>query len=333
VIDPSAPASDRPRTLGRLSVIVVTHDSVEVIGRALDEVFAALPRAELVVVDNGSSDGTLELLGGHPGVRLVTGHGNVGFGGGVNRGARAASGDLLLVINPDVSEITVDQAALQALEASPRLGMLACEVRETGRIRRPVYVRWGWRMELCWALAEWYLTPRAIELRRPRPRGFSSRWISGAAFLVRRSELIEVGGFDERLFLYYEDFELSRSYAAHGLPLASTRAVILEHRGQSSSPRDEDWLSSRALLSLIEQTAKWEGVAASRRAARWAWRLLAAIEIVGDGVGAVPWLGSRGRHKAASAAHVRAHLRRAAAEPAEPHYPQARAALQAVLRG
>ncbi len=262
---------------------------------------------------------------------MIGGRSNLGFGTGVNRGAEAAAGTLLLVINPDAFPTSADGRALSALASRSPLGLLGCQVREAGHNRRVVQVRWGWRRELCWTLAAWYLIPRQLNLLllRPGPRRHSNIWIAGAAFIVNREEFLQVGGFDEQLFLYYEDFDLSRAYAAHGLPLTATDAVTLEHLGRASSPRNDDLIISWVLMSLIEQTGKWEGVAMSCAAARWALRLLGMIAIVGRSVRGLPWIGHRGARKASSALRVRSYLRHPAGWGfTAPYYPRATAALR-----
>ncbi len=333
VSSPESPAgAGCQHDAGLLSVIIVTYNSANVIARALNAVRANLPHAEIIVVDNGSTDTTCNLVAECPQARLLPAHRNLGFGAGVNRGAEAAGGRLLLVMNPDAFPTSVDCAALSALAGRSRLGLLACQLREDGHTQRSVQVRWGWRRELCWALVRWYLVPRQLDLTRPRPHRNSKTWIAGAAFIVNRAEFLHVGGFDERLFLYYEDFDLSRAYAARGLPLAATDSVTLDHVGQASSPRDDDLFTCWALLSLIEQTAKWDGVAMSRGAARWTLRLLGAIETVGNRGRRVPWIGRRAHRKARSAARVRGHLRRASTnDPTALHYPFSRAALRSQL--
>jgi GT2 family glycosyltransferase len=315
-----------------VSVIIVTFNSAAVIHAALTGARTHLPGAEIIVVDNGSTDDTCDLVTAFPGIRLISGHGNVGFGAGVNVGARAARGKILLVHNPDAVPTSVDRAALSRLAETTPFGMVGCRLHESGHTQHSLHVAWGWRKELSWSLAEWYLVPREVKSFRPRPRKHASTWVSGAAFLVDRDEFMRVGGFDERLFLYYEDFDLSRAYTSRGLPHRSTTSVTLKHMGRSSSPRNEDVMMAWALMSLIEQTAKWDGTAAAHTAARWAWRQLGVIETVGHSVGRIPWIGVRGRQKAASAANVRAQLRRAATvETTEVHYPVARAALRAQM--
>jgi len=325
----SPAATVRPDGSALVSVIIVTYNSAAVIASALNAVRAHLPHAEIIVVDNGSTDATCDLIAECPHARLIAGAGNLGFGTGVNRGAEVAVGRLLLVMNPDAFPTSADARALSVLARKSPLGLLGCQLREAGHNPRSVRVRWGWRRELCWTLATWFLVPRALNFVRPGPRRNSHTWIAGTAFIVNREEFRQLGGFDERLFLYYEDFDLSRTYAAHGLPLAATDAVTLEHIGRASSPRNDDLIISLVLMSLIEQTGKWEGIATSRAAARWAWRLLGVIVIVGRSVRGAPWIGHRGVRKASSASRVRSYLQ----HPADrgftaPYYPLARAALR-----
>jgi N-acetylglucosaminyl-diphospho-decaprenol L-rhamnosyltransferase len=324
----SPAATDRSRGAFLVSVIIVTHNSADVIATALNAVCANLPHAEIIVVDNASTDATCDLVAEFPSARLIAGQSNLGFGTGVNRGAEAAAGRLLLVMNPDAFPTSADAGALSALAGRSPLGLLGCQVREAGHNQRSVHVRWGWRRELCWTLVAWYLLPRGLNLIRPGPRRGSSIWIAGAAFIVDREEFLHVGGFDERFFLYYEDFDLSRAYAAHGLPLAATDAVTLEHIGRASSPHNDDLIVSLVLMSLIEQTGKWEGIGMARAAARWASCLLGVIAVAGRLVRGVPWIGHRGVRKASSASRVRRYLRHPTYEGSTaPYYPIARAAL------
>jgi GT2 family glycosyltransferase len=334
VSSPESPcAAHRDHDATLVSVIVVTYNSATVITTALAAVRAHLPCAEVIVVDNGSTDATCDLVAGCSDARLIEGHDNLGYGAGVNRGAQAARGILLLVLNPDTLPTSVECAALSALARKSPLGLLGCQLREDSRNQRSLHVRWGWRRELCWCLVQWYLVPRELDIFRPRPHPHSKTYVSGAAFIVNREEFLHVGGFDERLFLYYEDFDLSRTYATRGLPIASTTAVTGDHIGRASSPRDENRSISWALMGLIEQTAKWDGVAMSHAAAQWAWRLLSAIETVGHRVRRMPWIGPRGQQKANSAARVRGYLRQAAASGSgDLQYPSARAALRSALR-
>jgi GT2 family glycosyltransferase len=326
--------SERNTSSADLSVIIVTYNSAASVADCLRSVLAYVPGAEAIVVDNGSTDGTVELAARNPCVRVITGHGNVGFGAGVNLGAHAASGGLLLVLNPDASLVAVDHGELQILRRDLVTGLVGCRVRDPQGERHFKSVAWGWHAELYWALAQYFLAPREVSLRRPRLLDWRRRhWIAGAAFVARRSEFLEVGGFDDRFFLYFEDFDLSRIYRARGWPIRSTDAFTVAHIGQSSSPREEHTMTAYALLGLIEYVHKWEGAGAARDVASQCLRLLKAVEIVGRACEHIPLLGPRAAKKRKSAYAVRASLLAAATEsPVPGAYPAASDALRSARR-
>jgi N-acetylglucosaminyl-diphospho-decaprenol L-rhamnosyltransferase len=317
-----------------VSVVIVTYNSAPVLERCLTSVSEHLPAAEILVVDNGSDDECVAIARGHPGARVIAGHGNVGFGAGVNHGARAASGRLLLVLNPDAVITAVDRDRLAALQGAAVTGLQGCRVVHGGGFRYLIAPLWSWRAEMRWSFVRWFLIPREVSV--PRPSALVRRegsWITGAAFLARREELLGAGGFDERLFLYFEDFDLCRAYRDRGLPVSTTDAVTVEHEGMSSSPRVENRMIGFALLSLIQYVSKWDGPAAAAGAAVTCLRLLERIDATGRRAGPFPLLGPRARKKAASAAEIRAMLERAVGEaPVPGTYPGAREAIREALR-
>jgi N-acetylglucosaminyl-diphospho-decaprenol L-rhamnosyltransferase len=314
---------------GDVSVVIVTHNSEEVLAECLGSLAALLPGAEVLVVDNGSTDGTVEIAARWPDVRVVAGHGNVGFGGGVNRGAEAATRPLLLVMNPDATVVAADGAALEELARADRIGAVGCTFADgDGRRHDLAFAAWGWRAELAWSLMQFFIVPREVRVRRPRGRP-GRRWVAGAGCLLRRDELRAAGGLDERLFLYYEDFELCRRYRERGLPIGTTDALTLTHAGHRSSPRDERTMAAYTLMSLIECAGDWDGPRAASRAAGLCLRLLEAIEAVGGACRAIPLLGPRAAKKRDEAASVRHALDAIANRPpAAGAYPVAAAALR-----
>jgi N-acetylglucosaminyl-diphospho-decaprenol L-rhamnosyltransferase len=326
---PGAPAPAGPS----LSVIFVSYNSAKTIAAAIGSIMRHLPGAEIVVVDNGSSDGSPQIVRKSGVARLIEGHGNVGFGAGVNLGARAAHGRLLLVLNPDAAIAHAELERLEEIAAGDRVGMLGCLLRDGARSRHLRYREWGWRRELCWLMVQWFLVPREIDVRRRGSRAGGSRaWVSGTAFLVSREEFLKLGGFDEQIFLYFEDVDLSRRYRERGAVVGTTDAIVAVHEGQGSSQGDHERVQGLALLSFLEVVAKWNGQQAAERATRAALRLLAAVAALGRGLGLVPVAGRRAAVKARSAAVVRStFLGRAVAPPASGAYPRARASLAAVL--
>jgi N-acetylglucosaminyl-diphospho-decaprenol L-rhamnosyltransferase len=319
-----------------VSVIVVTFNSSSVIADCLRSLSEHLPEAQIVVVDNGSEDETVAIAQRNPNVRLINGHGNVGFGAGVNLGARTASGDLLMVLNPDATVVGVDATQLNSVCEDAVTGIIGCRLRNRSmRYRYPKFAVWGWRSELHWTLSEHFLIPREVAVPRPRIRGRQGRfWIAGAAFLVSRREFLSVGGFDSSFFLYYEDCDLSRAYGARGLPIRTTAAITVAHLGGHSSPRYAGVMTGYTLLGLLQYVAKWEGPAAARDAAARCMQLLGAIETVGGRLAPVPVLGPRAVGKQRSALSVRLWLIEAAAARVAPGpYPHAITAIRSVLSG
>jgi GT2 family glycosyltransferase len=311
-----------------VSIVLVTYNSAAVVGDALESWARFLPEAETVVVDNGSRDNTLAIVERRGVDRVVSGHGNVGFGAGVNRGARVANGSLLLVANPDVVATAVDRDELRLLADREPVGIRGCIDARSPRALLPR--RWGVRAELLWGLTTWFLVPRELHLQRPRwgRRGSRARWVPGSAFIVSREEFLVVGGFDEQLFLYFEDVDLSRRYEDRGLPIGATRAASVTHSPHSSSPREEELMTACALLSLFQYTATWEGRSKADRLAALAMRLLAALQRLGVLTARVPRLGTRAARKSASAEAVRRLLLASGADGIPPGaYADARSAL------
>src|SRR5271166_2746855 len=104
----------------RCSAIIVTHNSAEAIGTCLEAL--AQEGCEIVVVDNASKDATVrrveEFVPWHE-VRLLANRDNLGFAAAVNQGAQAATGDVLLVLNPDATaEPGAVNALLRCMEAT-----------------------------------------------------------------------------------------------------------------------------------------------------------------------------------------------------------------------
>jgi N-acetylglucosaminyl-diphospho-decaprenol L-rhamnosyltransferase len=314
-----------------LSVVFVTYNSARTIGEALRSVGTHLPGAEIVVVDNGSTDETLRVVRESSSARLVEGHGNVGFGAGVNLGARAASGDLLIALNPDSAIVQADAELLcEAARRSP-VGMRGCLLRDEGRDHYLKYSEWGWRRELLWLIVQWFLIPREMDAHRPSSRRTHSRsWVSGAAFVVSRAEFLELGGFDEDIFLYFEDVDLSRRYRESGAGVGTTDAIVVTHEGQGSAENGHERIQGWALLSFLELVTKWNGEREGQRVARTTLRLLDAISTIANVVRALPVIGRRAVAQARRSAVVRSTF---LSDPGTPvsarFYPRARAILAA----
>jgi len=195
----------------------------------------------VVVVDNASTDGTLEAVPArHPGAQVIANSENVGFSRASNQAWRATASPYVLFLNPDaeVRPGTVERL-VETLEGRHDLGVVAPRVVDvdghvessTGSDLHP----WSeWRQRrLVRAVAR--RDPDALreaDARHSVPH--EPDWVSGACFLARRAALEAASGFDEAFFLYEEDADLCRRLRAAGWRIAfEPRAVVRHRRGAS----------------------------------------------------------------------------------------------------
>jgi GT2 family glycosyltransferase len=262
-----------------ISVVVVTYDSAARVGQCLASVAERLPGAEVVVVDNASSDETPQIVERTP-AKLVRNTRNLGFGRAANAGVEAATRSHAMLLNPDVVITRANAAALASLLAERPFGLVAPLLTWDGRRGGTV----GAQAERHW-LSDYFdhtvqtVTPRGLWHSRRPANGSAKRWASGAMVLVDRDEFLGLGGFDPRFFLYYEDRDLSARYRDAGLPIRTTDALSGHHIGGGSSSIDELRVSSLgwAFLGWVQYLYLREGEAAALRRARAGLRTLRAI--------------------------------------------------------
>ena len=203
---------------------MVAFDSAAVLGTCL----AALQRngVPALVVDNASRDGSVAAAE-RAGARVVRSAVNEGYGRGNNLGARASAAEWLLFANPDI--LLEDGAAAELLAAAgryPDAGLLAPRILETdGRL---------------------FFQPRSlVPAFLPNPNGrllppkgdCCAPFLSGACLMIRRELFLHLGGFDEGIFLFYEDDDLCRRVSDAGYGLVHVHGAVARHgRGRSSAP-------------------------------------------------------------------------------------------------
>jgi len=187
------------------SVVIVTYNNRDDIDACLGSLQTHSPEAEIIVVDNLSSDGTLDHIRQHyPCVRAVSAGRNGGFGAGANSGARLATGTRLVFLNPDTEVKDAWLAPLIAALDDSCVGLVTPTVLLKGTANRvnacgnDVHLT---GLAFCAGLH--HAAPPRSAPARPVAA------ISGAAFAVRRELWEQLGGFDERFFMYLEDTDLS----------------------------------------------------------------------------------------------------------------------------
>ena len=193
---------------------------------------------DVVVVDNASSDGSLDRLRQfeHP-VRVVQTGENLGFGRGVNQGLALADEPFALVLNPDVVLQPEALARLVTFLADhPQVGIVGPQLKGCdGQVQASCGLAPRLIDEICRKFLLHLIFP-LFKFRRNKPsKSVAVAWVTGACFLARREVLTAVGGLDEAIFMYYEDVDLGLRVNAAGWQVMYLPTAEGVHVGGESS--------------------------------------------------------------------------------------------------
>ena len=203
-----------------ISVITVTYNSAECIGTSLNALREQQGvRAEIIVIDNASSDNTVSVVRSLAGVKLLANRDNVGFGRGCNQGFEASRGRFLFMLNPD--------ACLEQKDGLTRL----CRTME----EHPTWGLAGTRILSGDGQSETGPAMNYPDQRHARC-DFSNlpgeiAWVLGASLFLRREVFSAVGGFDPGFFLYGEETDLCLRIRKLGHEIGFVPEVTVRHIG------------------------------------------------------------------------------------------------------
>jgi GT2 family glycosyltransferase len=245
----------------RFSATVVTYRSdQELLERCLRSLRAAtleareaglISEATLYIVDNGPRDPLAPIRDaaraysdGAGRVEILNGHGNVGYGRANNLILPRLASDYHLIMNPDVElETHALNAALEAMQGNPQIGVVAPAVRGTSGERQYLCKRYP----SVWVLFLRGFAPRFVrerfakalddyEMRDIAPERYFSPvpLASGCFMLVRTANFTRVGGFDPRFFMYFEDYDLSLRIGREAKVAYVPEARIVHHGGEAA---------------------------------------------------------------------------------------------------
>jgi GT2 family glycosyltransferase len=222
----------------RLSVIIVTHNDRGHLEECLESLVRAdgADRAEIILVDNASTDGSPEFVGGrYPDMHLIRLPENSGFSKANNAGLRQSRGGIILFLNPDTVLPRDGLTGLLAALDDPAVGAAGPILYDNNS---RFQVSFGGRRTFFRELVQKGLLnafqKRTIE-RLCRPKMVT--WVSGACLCVRREVLEGVGGFDESFFLYYEDIDLCYRIGKTNKGILVYPDVWIFHAGGASTGR------------------------------------------------------------------------------------------------
>ena len=279
-----------------IASVIVNYNSGAELRHALQSLADDLGATwEAVVVDNASSDGSPGVAREFgPQVRLVANATNVGFARGVNQGLAATTAPLVLIMNPDCRLLPGATAELVAeLERHPKCAVVGPRILDpdgavqgsargdpdmfTGLFGRTSFLR---RLLPGLSVSKRNVVP--ADAVHGQSGSVTVDWVSGACMLARREALAQVGGFDGRYFLYWEDADLCRRLRAKGYEIRHAPGATAVHQvGKSSETARAASVrafhdSAYLYYSTHVAKGKWNPKRAAARALlaiRCAWRL------------------------------------------------------------
>ena len=242
LVTPAAPAS---AARGKVTIAVVSWNTRELLGRCLDSLTADADAglADVWVVDNGSSDGSPELVRERYGwVELLVPDENLGFGRGVNLVAEHARGDWIAAANADIEFTPGSLAALVAEgERDRTIGAIAPRlVLPDGSTQHSVHAFPRPSLSLTLALGVPSLSAGladrlCIEGAWDPDRARDVDWAHGALLLVRRDAFDEIGGFDSEQWMYAEDIDIAWRLADAGYRVRYVPGARVHHEAGAAA--------------------------------------------------------------------------------------------------
>lgn len=246
-----------------ISVAIVAYNALDKLIACLDSLARQEGLSvETILVDNASAEPVAETVRDrYPWVELIAGSTNLGFAGGTNRAVAAATGRLVLLLNPDtvLPEPDILARLRDRFDATPSLGALGCRLKQLDGTDQPL-PRQAPRVQgelLAMArLPRWYRRPAVtyegdglVEVE----------YVTGAALLTTAAIWAEVGGLDEGYFMYFEDVDWCFRARAAGYRCAVTPEVIIQHHEGASYGGRQYVRREHYLRSLIRFVRRQRG--------------------------------------------------------------------------
>jgi N-acetylglucosaminyl-diphospho-decaprenol L-rhamnosyltransferase len=230
----------------KLSIVILCWNDTKVIGNCISSIFAGtrVTDFEVIVSDNGSSDGTPEFIRRtYPQVRVIENGMNLRFSRGNNVGIASATGDYVLILNPDtvIHEGSLDRW-MRFADGHPEAGAFGCRVlnpdgsyQRSGRPFPTIWRSWigALGMRGIGYISEVFTSDEYLGWNGDTERTID--WQSGCCLLVRGALLKQIGGFDDQFQYYYEDVDLCHRVWDAGFKILFAPDVTITHLGGQST--------------------------------------------------------------------------------------------------
>ena len=231
----------------KLSIVIVNYNVKAFLQQALESLLKATAgiQSEIIVVDNHSVDGSVEMLKAeYPQIRLIANSENLGFAKANNMALKDVTGEYVWLLNPDtlVQEDTPEKL-IATMEAENSIGMLGCKIlNDDGSLqlacRRSFPTPWVAFTKLLglakiFPNSKWFGKYNLTHL--DENQAYDVDAISGSCMFVRKTALDEVGFLDEKFFMYGEDLDWCFRFGEKGWRVHYTPSTsIVHYKGESS---------------------------------------------------------------------------------------------------
>lgn len=263
----------------KLSIVILCWNDLEVIVNCLQSIYAGTHSTEfeVIVSDNGSTDGSVEFIRKRfPDVHVIENGTNLRFAKANNVGIRASKGEYVLILNPDtiIHDGTLDKLVMFA-DQHTEAGAFGCRVlnsdgtyQVSGRPFASLRSEWIATLYLrpFGFLSDWFLSDSYTGWKGETQRTVD--WLSGCFILIRSDLLKRLNGFDEQFFYYYEDMDLCHRVWDAGYSILYTPEMTITHLGGQSTKRSPTAFVLDSQITRYRYFYKYfgrEGVRACRR--------------------------------------------------------------------
>jgi GT2 family glycosyltransferase len=230
-----------------VSIIIVNYNGGQIVLDCLQSIYQHLnmDSCEVIVVDNCSKDGSQEAISDQfPLVKLLRQRQNLGFGLANNAGVEVARGNFLFLLNSDtLIGDDILSFLVERLSENPGIGIIGPQLHNLDgsfqySVSKEISI-WGEFLTLqeVWQYRDFTKRPQLAQ-QYAQEQGVSI--VVGAAMFMRRSLFVDVGGFDENFFMYFEESDLCKRVRDRGYQILYTPEVSLIHLGGYSISQTSD---------------------------------------------------------------------------------------------
>jgi GT2 family glycosyltransferase len=230
----------------KLSIVIVSWNVKDILCDCLDSIVRSSTAFayEIIIVDNASTDGTADhVRKKYPSICIIENSENQGFARASNQGALQAQGQYLFFLNPDT--ILFDDTLsrlVEFMESNPDIALCGPRIQnDDGTLQESVRNFPSWRGAFYRYTILKYLGLFKSHFQRWHNRGFDYNkqtdidQLIGAAILIRKGIFEQIGGFDERYFVYYEEVDLCHRLKTGGYRMTYYPGVRMIHLGGKST--------------------------------------------------------------------------------------------------